>query len=149
MFWQRLCAFSVCYINRSSPLKIKIKNSWASKSDLCRPMYSLVPFLSQQCSARDAYCALCSFHFALRHYSVLCNQRYFVELQMALYSMTVLDDRASNIFILALWICWLDDLERLLVKFLFYAFSRSVSFCFSRGGTVAQWPECSAYAEKR
>ena len=53
-----------------------------------RPMYSLVPFLSQLCSARDAYCALSPSYFA-RHYSVLCNQRFFIKLPMTLYSMIV------------------------------------------------------------
>ena len=43
----------------------KYKEQLGSK---VRPMYSLLPFRLQQCSARDAYCAVCPFYLELRHY---------------------------------------------------------------------------------
>ena len=51
-----------------------------SRYSLVSLVYSLVPFRLQQCSARDAYCAICPYHLARRNFSVHCNQRYFVEL---------------------------------------------------------------------
>ena len=99
----------------------KYKEQLGSK---VRPMYSLLPFRLQQCSARDAYCAVCPFYLELRH-----------------YIFTAIKDTSSScqwhgtwwscqIFLISrLWICWLADLQRLFVDFLFLSI-RSVSFCF-------------------